>query len=247
MISIFSLIYRSPTYADLTWDSLHEHTPHLHDGRAEFFFVANDPEPALVEHLDRKRYPYHLWTNERLTEAQLFAMGYGRPEYLHRVYRAQNRGLELARGELVVVTGSDFVYSDGWLDALLEHDNGRTAVVSQLVEWPREPFGIFPGAYSADFGDSPATFDHGAWAEYAQGKRKDGTREGGAYQPMLLRRDWIEKWGGFPEGNFAGGCFDEVICYGDQAFVMKLASHGIDHRTALGSVVYHWKEGERSE
>ena len=41
-ISISSLIFKSPVYADSVWESVHKFTPELHNGEAEFFFIAND-------------------------------------------------------------------------------------------------------------------------------------------------------------------------------------------------------------
>jgi len=50
-ISISSLIFKSPVYADSVWESVHKFTPELHNGEAEFFFIANDPTYELIEHL----------------------------------------------------------------------------------------------------------------------------------------------------------------------------------------------------
>ena len=55
MISIVSLIYKSPSYAKAIYDSVHKYTPAIAEGKAEFFFVANDPTDKLVKFLGKDK------------------------------------------------------------------------------------------------------------------------------------------------------------------------------------------------
>ena len=120
MISICSLIYRSPRYADAVWDSAHEFTEELQDGRARFFFVANDATPEVIEHLVEKCYPFVMQENARLTHDQLKNLGFDSPEYIRRVYQGWNRAI-LESDEQMVLVNSDCMFSPGWLTTLLSH------------------------------------------------------------------------------------------------------------------------------
>ena len=59
--------------------SVHKFTPMVARGEAEFFFVANNPTPALLRHLRDRGYPHVVNKNQRYTEEQLFALGYDNP------------------------------------------------------------------------------------------------------------------------------------------------------------------------
>ena len=85
MISIASLIYRSTRYADAVWNSAHAHTPHLSDGRARFFFVANDATEEVISHLEEKKYPFVRQHNARLPDDDLKALRVdGQWKFVHK-------------------------------------------------------------------------------------------------------------------------------------------------------------------
>ena len=67
--------------------------------------------------------------------------------------------------------------------------------------------------------------------------------------PCLLYRDVAVLAGLYPEGNIAGATFDitDIKRFGDEFFYDKLLSFGVEHITAKDSIVYHLKEGEKSE
>jgi len=44
----------------------------------------------IISHLEQKGYRHYVNYNGVLTAEQLFKMGYGEPEYIHRVYRGWN-------------------------------------------------------------------------------------------------------------------------------------------------------------
>ena len=253
MIIIGTLIYQSPVYAEAVKASLFRHTPHLHDGRAQMLFIGNDPTRDVMKWLEHCGVLHDIQMNPRRSEAELFAMGYGRPEYIHRVYRGWNAVLRKALvhgADRIVLVNSDMMFSPGWLEALLEADDGATLPVSQLVEPGHPRHGVFPGALQANFGRHPKTFQEEAWLRMAREQLDSGWRglaEGGAYQPCLLRREWIEQFGYFPEGNLAGSSWTDIRMYGDEAYFARLAEAGIRHRTVKHSLVYHIKEGEQDE
>lgn len=234
MTSIASLIYRSPRYADAVWDSAHEFTPELHDGRARFFFVANDPTDALLAHLQARRYPHVVQRNEHLSDERLRELGFDPPEYIRRVYQGWNRAIIESDNRLVLVN-SDCMFSPGWFHALIEPLCEGRAVCSKLVERDHLKYSVFPGAFRGEFGDHPDRFWKDDFLAFADQVRREGTEPGGAYMPCAMYRATAISAGLYPEGNPKGK-------YGDAVLFSKL-----DHVTALASVVYHFKEGEMSE
>lgn len=102
-VSIVSLIYQSARLADWVHESVHNFTPMIARGQAEFFFVANDPTHGLLAHLRKRGYQHIVNVNRRYSDDELFALGYGAPEYMSRVYRGYNEGIRAAAGDYVVL------------------------------------------------------------------------------------------------------------------------------------------------
>jgi hypothetical protein len=244
VISIASLIYRSPRYADAVWSSAQRHTPHLSDGRARFFFVANDPTEDLLAHLERRGYPYVLQRNDDVSEEALAAMGFAPPAYIHRVYRGWNRAIRESE-DVCVLVNSDMMFSPGWLDALLRLASPSTAVASKLVERRHPKHGVFRGAYTADFGSHPDNFDEDGFLDFCDKVREEAEEPGYAFSPIVLDRAAAIRAGLYPEGNIARP--GQKPLYGDREFFGRLAREGVAHITAKDSLVYHFKEGEMSE
>lgn len=185
-ISISSLIYQSSTFADWVHDSIHEFTPMVKTGEAEFFFIANDAIPRVLEHLKNKGYAHHVVNNPRRSTEELFQMGYGPPEYIHRVYRGYNESIRRARGEIVVLINSDNYFSPNWLENLLKHANPRRVVSSQLVERKHPNHPKFPSAFHGEFGKHPSDFDKAGFLAYASRWTRDRLVRGGAFMPCLF-------------------------------------------------------------
>lgn len=243
-ITIVALIYRSPVWAESVYSSLIRHTPHLSDGRANFFFVANDPTPDLLHFLQQNEYPHYVNVNPRRTDAELFQAGIAKPEYIHRVYRGWNYAIRMADGEIVVTVSSDMFFSPCWLDALLKYSHPTRIVSSQLVERHHPKHGIIPGAIRGEFGDYPTNFDEIGFLGFASMVMQRRCDYGGTYGPCLFYKEMALRAGLYPEGNLAGSSFNEVRRYGDQEFIRRLAEIGVEHVTAKDSIVYHTKEGE---
>lgn len=243
MISISTLIYRSSAFADATWRSLHENTPHLTDGRARFFFVANDPTPELLDHLKSKRYPFVVQRNKSIPMARLRQMGYWDPEHIHRVYCGFNRIIQESEEQLVILN-SDMVYSPGWLEALERNWNPNRILASRLVERHHPIFGVFPGASHGEFGNHPNNFKKAEFLEYAKRVATKGITQGTAYAPVMFSRSKAMQAGLYPLGNHL---LDTGPVYGDQVFFAKMREIGVEHLDVLDSIVYHFKEGERED
>lgn len=245
--SIISLIYQSGSFADWVYTSAKRYTPLIESGQAEFFFVANDPTPSLLHHLEKKNYPHIVNRNHLYTEGELFANGYGKPEYMSRVYRGYNQGILHAKGDYVVLVNSDNYFSQDWLENLIKYSDRQNVISSKLVERKHPLYDVFPGAIHGEFGDSAENFQESKFNKFALQVRKSGLEMGGAYMPSLFHRDLLLESGLYPDGNIAGLNFKEVTRCGDEALFDRLASLGITHYTSLDSIVYHLKEGEKDD
>ena len=246
-VTIVCLIYKSKQLAKAVYDSLYKHTPKLRNGEADLLFVANDPTDELVDYLNEQKYLFIINVNDHLTEKELFKQGYGAPEYMRRVYQGYNQGVLNASGKKVVLINSDNFFSDDWLENLLKYSDYKKVITSTLIEPGHKDFGVFPGAIQKDFGRTLDDYNDEGFQEFAAKISKTGYTFGGAYMPCLLYKDVAILAGLYPEGNIAGKSFEEIKRYGDEAFYDSLKNFGVEHLTAKDSVVYHLKEGEKSE
>lgn len=246
-ISIISLIYRSKKYADFIYENVNKYTPAISRGEAEFFFIANDPTEDLENHLKEKGYPHFLNKNEGKSPDELFKMGFGKPDYMHGVYRGYNKGILSSKGEIIVLLNSDNCVSPDWLENLLKCLGPDTIVTSQLVERYHPDHGIFPGAFHAELGNHPDNFKEADFLEFVEKNKVTGLCESGSYMPCAFRKEKAIQVGLYPEGNIAGDNFSTIIEYGDERFYRKLANIGVKHVTSLDSIVYHFKEGEMED
>lgn len=241
MISIFSLIYRSPVYADALYESLMATTPELHDGRAEFYFVACCPTGEVLAHLRDKEYRYILYGSDEMTDEELAERGFDPPDYLRRVYAAMNDGIRHAK-DVVVIISSDHVFTDGWLTALSEKWTPEMALSSLTIE-PGIFMPAFPaslngtGAVHHRLGLDPRKIDGAELEDFARSIRESMLTDGGAHQPVMISKEACVKAGLYPEGNPTGTC-------GDRVFFRTLFDQGVRHMTWHESVVYHIGEGE---
>jgi hypothetical protein len=246
-VSIASLIYQSTKLADWVFSSIMKYTPMIRRGEADFFFVANDATQNVIDHLNRKGYPYVFQTNVPTSEEEMFKQGFAWPEYISRVYKGYNRALVSAKASNVVLINSDNFFSEDWLENLIKYYDPTKVVSSLLVEPTHPKYELFPGAVRGEFGMTVDAFKEEEFLSFTRKIKKTGARYGGAYMPCLLSRDIAIYSGLYPEGNLAGNSFSVIKETGDEAFFRILKEHGIDHITALDSVVYHLKEGEKGE
>ncbi len=248
-ISIVSLIYRSTKFCDAVYESVMKYTPLILSGDAEFFFIANDPEPHLLQHLKDKKYKHYVNINKKLTNEQLFNIGIGTPEYINRVYKGWNEAIKRSTGEVVVLINSDNMLSPNWLENLIKNLDKNMFVCSEIVERDNHPkFAPYPNCLVGNFGNHPNNFLETEFLNFVKEKSQNSVKEGGAYMPCAFYKDVIMKVGMYPEGNLHNGHnFYSIKEYGDENLINKLKQIGIKHITALDSISYHFKEGEMLE
>lgn len=246
-VSITALIYRSTQYADWVMQGIRKHTPMVKAGYAEFYFIANDPTPELLNHLKAEKYPHYVQKNARRTIPDLALKGIAPPEYLHRVYCGWNRAIEEAKGELVLLVNSDNYFSPSWVENLLKHASPDRIVCSQLVERYHPNHGIFALAYFENCGCHPKDFNETKFLQFCDKYRRNALVPLGSYMPCMFYKEQALKAGLYPEGNLLGKQQGDEPRYGDQVFFERLRALGVQHFTAMDSMVYHTKEGEMDE
>lgn len=252
-VSIGALIYASPRYARHLWEMLQEVTPELATGEAEFYFVANDAHPDVLDYLREECVPHVVQDNPRLSERELVALGIGAPEYIRRVYQGWNRVVAEARSDCLVLLSSDHVLLPGWLAKLRGRWHPNLALSPLTIE-PAGRYGVFDarigggtGAVAGEHGSTLDDFDPGAFHRHAASLVRNRVTPGGAHQPVMLSKRAVLDVGGYPEGNLHAGLFHKIAEYGDRRLFRLLAEHGVRHVTYHGTVAYHFQEGEMRE
>lgn len=232
-VTIWSPIYRSPEYAEFIRRSVATHTPEEH----EFWFIAIDPETAVLEFLQHEKQPWLLQCSEFNAEDPL--------DYLKRVYGAINLCVAESETDVVVVVQSDNFVSPGWLTGLLEHLTPQTIVTPTLIERGTVESdehvgnGGIVGMPNGDFGTPLTCFRESEWVDFALKAAGAGVYENpGPYMPFAVYRQTFLAHGGFPLGNVDGVPADKI-------FFDRLSESGVRHLVSRSSVVYHVGEGEK--
>jgi GT2 family glycosyltransferase len=260
MVTIFSLIFQSPEYADWIWESVHKNTSEIKSGEAEFIIMLNNPTKEVRDHVIKKKYKYAIHFSPDITEEELIKLGYGGPTYLYSVYSAYNLCLELSKTEYTCLLNSDMYPSQGWLTGLLKYANANTIVTSSLVE-PRRQGNIFTNfitrkqVHAFDGGYGIKDFNFTKFEKFANLIARQETEDLISYQPIMIHKDIVDKVGLYPRGNvlsdsiYSGSKIrmwkDKWIEYGDMYFIRKARNLGVKCIQSNESVVYHFDNGER--
>jgi hypothetical protein len=258
-VVVIGMIYKSVNFLHLMlqefdrvtipWFDVDESPNYYYD--VSSLVIANDPTQQIIDYLVEQKTNHLIYKDPNPDDY-----------YLNRVYRAWNFGGMNADADIIVFVNSDMVFTNMWLENLLEHLNPNTIPVSRLVESGKMPSGLH--ALSQNFGREPHLFYENKynandnldkWTQFASALEYTApkeTEDGGLYMPVAFyKKDFVES-GGFPEGNLYAGGFGKVdtpfIMSGDKYFFEK--NHVMmnkRHITAMKSVVYHFQIGEMSE
>lgn len=244
-ISYVCLIYKSVKWLKFVYEQFHKYTK-LNEGD-EFYFVANDACPEVLDYLkDNPEIKHYIHEN---TEEQ-------RKEwYINNVYRAWNTAAKKAKGEYVVFLNSDFAFSPNWETNLFKHINTHTCVCSRLVERGILRSGMYGIEYN--FGNNYNDYNEEAFLKYVKEIKENKIEKGGLYMPLLVKKQHLELIGYYPEGNIRMDSEDifkpiiakrgEQLIPGDQVLMEKLRRINVHHHTVFDSIVYHFQEGEMRE
>lgn len=220
MITIASLVYKNPKWIEHMLKSLNTVKT---DINYQIMVMANDANQEVIDS--------GVWTDK-------FTNKDPNEYYINRVYRAWNACVEKCNTDWIVLVNSDMVFSDYWLDSLvaMKHMIPNSIPCSLLVESGRISSAM--PEYVKNFGTNLANFDMEGWLSHAAKLRKPGwVQEGRLFMPCLLSKEEFIKAGKYPEGNKNG-------VSGDRILFTNLENMGLKHITSLGSVVYHFQEGE---
>ena len=248
-VTIISLIYRSPEYAVGLYKNLLKFTPSILSGETDFYFVANNANYRTIKALKKNKIPFIEFNQPVLSARQHFELGYATPEYIGRVYKGYNFGLENCKTPLVVLINSDMIFSPNWLENLMALEDGRKIVSCTIVERNHPKFGVFPGAIENNFGSSFKNFKIRKWENFLlESLNENQPLTGGGYMPAIFRTSWFKDISFYPEGNIRkpNAPYSEVFMYGDEYLFEKFSALGIQHITSSNSYCYHFKEGERA-
>lgn len=245
MISIICLIYKSPRWAEFVYNSVMRYTPEIQTGEAEFYFIANDASPEVLQFLKEKEYPHHINNNEVWSEEKMFKMGYGRPEYISRVYRGYNFGIKMSKNPILVLINSDNTFSPNWLSNLKAKSTPELIVGTRVVQ-PYRFRSPMTGTFCEvlDCGRHMSNFNEQKFLNYANKISKNSTSPGNAFMPIMMHKEKVEEAGMYPEGNIHAGTFQKIHRFGDHDFMDRMEKIGVKHITVNNSIIYHFDEGE---
>ncbi|MDH4467879.1 MAG: glycosyltransferase [Bacteriovoracaceae bacterium] len=239
-ISIICLVFKDTQWLDFAYQQVLKYTD-LTD--KEFYFIANDATEEVKNHLRSHYIPHYVFENTEKHRQE---------HYINNVYRAYNYGVKKAKGDFVILINSDMAFTPNWVENLYQSYDGSSCVASRLVEAGKIPTGKY--GIEKNFGHDFSNYREEEFLSYASILSSKDDQLGGLYMPLLVRKDVFEKVGCYPEGNIVEGSDiffpiiskpGEKLISGDTAFVAKLESIGVKHKTCFSSVVYHFQEGEK--
>lgn len=238
-VSIACLIYKSTRWLDFVYEQVKKYT-NLEEN--EFYFVANDANEEVLNHLKEKKIPHYIHNN---TEEQ-------RKEwYINNVYRAWNTAGQMAKGEYIVFINSDMAFSPKWLEILQETISDNMCLCSRLVERGIMTSGTY--GIERNFGNVPEDYNEEGYLNFCENIKENIIHPGGLYMPMLIKKEYMEKINYYPEGNITPDSdifnpryakLGQHCVPGDHVLIAKLKTIGVEHFTSFNSIVYHFQEGE---
>ena len=243
-ISYVCLIYKSTKWLKFVYEQFHKHTK-LNEGD-EFYFVANDAYPEVLDYLNKNTHIKHYIHDN--TEEQK------KEWYINNVYRAWNTAAQKAKGDNIIFLNSDFAFSPDWNINLINKITENTCVCSRLVERGIMQSGKY--GIEKNFGNNYNDYRENDFIKYANTLKESKLYEGGLYMPLLIKKEHLEKVGYYSEGNIKkSSSFEkpiiakkgEPVIPGDVFLMERLKRINVHHVTAFDSIVYHFQEGEMRE
>lgn len=265
-ISYVCLIYKSVKWLKFVYEQFHKYTK-LNEGD-EFYFVANDAYPEVLDYLKDNNINHYIHNN---TEEQR------KDWYINNVYRAWNKGGRMAKGDYVIFINSDMAFSKNWNINLINKIADNRCINSRLIErGPPNGLPTMRGGHGIErnFGNNYNDYNEKEFIKYAEQIKTERLIEKGLFMPMILKKEHLEYINYYPEGNITVNNFQDLLkcdknniknfkyiyateddvykkkigCMpGDKVLMYNLSKIDVFHYTAMDSIVYHFQQGEMSE
>ena len=238
-VVIVGMIYKSTKWLKSMVDSIHQYTPSNEQYEVDYVVVANDASEHVLDYIKSNNIKHMIYNDPKPNDY-----------YLNRVYRAWNFGGINADGDVIVFVNSDMIFSDNWLENLIEYLNPNTIPCSKLVESGKMP--SHHSAVSINCGQTVDTYNDKMFRDVISNISSPTIKSDGLYMPVAFYKDDFIKSGGYPEGNIYVGGEGRT----DTAFVRSGDDHFFHyneymktkcHLTVQNSIVYHFQEGELDE
>lgn len=245
-VTLICLIFKSVEWLEFAYGEALRLRRDLRRGEVEILFIANDPTDQVVKFLRENAIPHRIFKG-RKNDSEW---------YINSVYRAYNFGVQEASADFVYLINSDMAFVPGSLRNAMVFAAENRLVATRLVESGRLPSGEF--GVERDLGSHPRNFRRREFHKLSHLLYRNELVSGGLFMPLLADRLKFLQLGGFPEGNVTPKSLPDYLergdyvtarqgepsIPGDQAFMAKAKSQGVQHLTALSSLAYHFQEGE---
>jgi len=150
-------------------------------------------------------------------------------------YASWNAGAKKAKKDILCFITDDQYFVPGWDEGIMKYMRENLIISSQLVE----P-GVLPPSFQTfikDFGERAENFQKQKFLEYARKIKQNKLTDGEFFIPLAIYKKDFFRLGGFP----TGGDFGVKSMPNDVLFVKKAIKQGVEFKTSLASVSYHFQ------
>lgn len=236
-IEIISLIFKSTDYLDLIYNELKSDKCKVDGWDIHLRIVANDATPEIINKLKTLDIPYSIYNDSKPNDY-----------YLNRVYRCWNYAGETSKFDNICFVNSDMVFSDNWLEKLLNHHDGINIPCSRLVESGKMRSGTH--GLTNNCGRDAKSINFNLWDRISNELKVNEVHNGGLFMPCVFKTERFIESGMYPEGNIYNngigtlGVFEKS---GDAYYFYDILArkYNMKHITVFDSLVYHIQEGEK--
>lgn len=215
LVSIIMLTWNGLDYTKQCLDSLKTNTVHPY----ELIMVDNASTDGTIEYLNNleKQFP----DNKVKLILNKSNNGFG---------PANNQGIEIAKGDIILFLNNDVVLTKGWLKNLICHFDEECTIgaVGPMTNSCRGDQLVSPKPYKA--------LDE--MGKYAQKRARDYAKQFQTYDRLVgfclaVTRTALKETGGFDERFEIGNYEDEDLC-------LRIAQKGYKLGIALDVFIHHW-------
>ncbi len=150
-------------------------------------------------------------------------------------YRSWNKGAKIAKKEILCFITDDQYFAKGWDIGIMKFMKENLIISGQLVE-PGVLLPSFPTIVK-DFGDGANNFKEKEFLNFAKNIKEDRLVDGIFFIPLAIFKKKFFELNNFP----TRGKFGTKSIPNDQQFVKKSIQRGLQFRTSLAGISYHFQ------